>query len=262
LQVALINLAANARDAMPDGGTLTVRGENTVLGDGESVEGIALSLIDTGHGMSREVLARAMEPFFTTKEVGKGTGLGLAQVYGFARQSGGSMDIRSEEGRGTTVTLYLPKAQAAVADTTRPAPAPTAGARSLHILLVDDNAQVAEVAASLLAEQGHQVTSARSADEALIKLETFQGFDMVFSDLVMPGERSGLDLARIVRERWASIPVLLATGYSEAASRATQEGFTLLAKPYTPEGLLGAVSSLVARERVTSSANVVPFPRP
>jgi PAS domain S-box-containing protein len=260
LQAALINMAANARDAMPKGGTLTVRAENTVLQDRERVEGIAVSLTDTGQGMSREVLARVFEPFFTTKEVGKGTGLGLAQVYGFAQQSGGSVDIRSEEGRGTTVTLYLPRARSGAVEKSNDAPLPERAARSLHILLVDDNAQVAEVATSILAEQGHQVTFVRSADEALAKLETFEGFDLVFSDLVMPGERNGLDLARTVRERWPSLPVLLATGYSDAASRATHEGFTLLAKPYSPDGLLRAVAGLGPVGGGERAANVIPFP--
>jgi signal transduction histidine kinase len=121
LQAALINVAANARDAMPKGGTLTLKAENTVLQDGERVEGIAVSITDTGQGMPREVLARVFEPFFTTKEVGKGTGLGLAQVYGFAQQAGGSVDIRSEEGRGTTVTLYLPRTRTEVVDGAREA---------------------------------------------------------------------------------------------------------------------------------------------
>jgi PAS domain S-box-containing protein len=260
LQAALINMAANARDAMPKGGTLTIRAENTVLQDREWVEGIALSLTDTGQGMSRDVLARVFEPFFTTKEVGKGTGLGLAQVYGFAQQSGGSVDIRSEEGRGTTVTLYLPRAKSGVVESTSKAPLSERTARSLHILLVDDNAEVAEVATSILAEQGHQVTSARSADEALAKLETFQGFDLVFSDLVMPGERNGLDLARTVRERWPSLPMLLTTGYSEAANRATEEGFTLLTKPYTPDTLLRAVAELNSPRGVERAGKVIPFP--
>lgn len=157
LQVALINMAANARDAMPKGGTFRVKTENTVLRDGEALEGVALSVSDTGVGMPREVLARAFEPFFTTKEVGKGTGLGLAQVYGLVEHSGGSVDIRSEVGRGTTITLYLPKAAAdelapAVQDT---APAPQ-NPRALTILVVDDNVQVAEMAETVLAERGHR----------------------------------------------------------------------------------------------------------
>jgi PAS domain S-box-containing protein len=259
LQATLINVAANARDAMPTGGTLTIRAENTVLQDGELGEGIAVSLTDTGQGMPKEVLARVFEPFFTTKEVGKGTGLGLAQVYGFAHQAGGSVDIRSEEGRGTTVTLYLPRARTEVVEGAEEAAVREGTVCPRNILLVDDNAQVAEVATAILTEQGHRVTYARNADEALTKLEASQGFDLVFSDLVMPGERNGLDLAHTVRERWPSLPILLATGYSDAASRATQEGFTLLAKPYSPDTLLRAVAeprSLSGGER---AGKVIPF---
>jgi K+-sensing histidine kinase KdpD len=138
--VALINIAANARDAMPKGGVVTIRGENTVLRDGEVIEGIALSIADTGVGMPREVLARVFEPFFTTKAVGKGTGLGLAQVYGFVQTSGGSVDIRSEVGRGTTITLYLPKADAD-ADTGQAEQegTPEVNETPLSILVVEDN---------------------------------------------------------------------------------------------------------------------------
>jgi PAS domain S-box-containing protein len=260
LQAALINVAANARDAMPKGGTLTLKAENTVLQDGERVEGIAVSITDTGQGMPREVLARVFEPFFTTKEVGKGTGLGLAQVYGFAQQAGGSVDIRSEEGRGTTVTLYLPRTRTEVVDGAREAAVREGIVCPRHILLVDDNAQVAEVATAILTEQGHQVTYAANADEALTKLETSQAFDLVFSDLVMPGERNGLDLARTVRERWPSLPVILATGYSDAANRATQEGFTLVTKPYAPDTLLRAVAELNLPGEALRTENVIPFP--
>jgi CheY-like chemotaxis protein len=262
LQAALINVAANARDAMPKGGTLTLKAENTVLQDGERVEGIAVSITDTGQGMPREVLARVFEPFFTTKEVGKGTGLGLAQVYGFAQQAGGSVDIRSEEGRGTTVTLYLPRARTEVVSEARDAAVREGIVCPRHILLVDDNAQVAEVATAILTEQGHQVTYAGNADEALTKLETSQAFDLVFSDLVMPGERNGLDLARTVRERWPTLPVLLATGYSDAANRATQEGFTLVTKPYTPDTLSRAVAELSSPGEALRTENVIPFPGP
>jgi CheY-like chemotaxis protein len=125
---------------------------------------------------------------------------------------------------------------------------------------VDDNAQVAEVATAILTEQGHQVTYAANADEALTKLETSQAFDLVFSDLVMPGERNGLDLARTVRERWPSLPVILATGYSDAANRATQEGFTLVTKPYAPDTLLRAVAELNLPGEALRTENVIPFP--
>jgi CheY-like chemotaxis protein len=210
--------------------------------------------------MPREVLARVFEPFFTTKEIGKGTGLGLAQVHGFAQQSGGSVDIRSEVGQGTTVTLFLPKAQAAAQTDERSPPREPKARRSLRILLVEDNPQVAAVAASLLREHGHEVRRASSGDEAVVVLEGDHRFDLVFSDLVMPGGRDGLDVAHFVRERWPGLPVLLATGYSEAAGRAVQEGYTLLAKPYIPETLLQAVDDVAAQANLSEPENVVRFP--
>ena len=243
-QVALLNLAVNARDAMPRGGTLRITARNERDADAEVV---AIAVSDTGHGMSREVLERAFEPFFTTKEVGRGTGLGLAQVYGFANQSGGTAEIESEVGRGTTVTLYLPRCHQTVPVRTSMADEVVDWNRSLRILLVEDNVQVAEVAGSILTEQGHEVTTAHSADDALEILETGRHFDFVFSDLVMPGERDGLDLARLIRAWWPTLPVLLATGYSEAGGRATQEGFTLLAKPYRAAALIATIERIAAQ---------------
>ncbi|WP_262271889.1 ATP-binding protein [Microvirga yunnanensis] len=258
LQVALINMAANARDAMPKGGTFCVKTENTMLRDGEVLEGVALSLSDTGVGMPREVLARVFEPFFTTKEIGKGTGLGLAQVYGLVEHSGGSVDIRSEVGRGTTITLYLPKATAdelapAVQDS---APKP-ANPRALSILVVEDNVQVAEMAETVLTERGHSVSSSRSGDDALAVLEAGVRVDVVFSDLVMPGAMDGVDLARTIRERWPWTAVVLATGYSEAVAEADREGFAVLRKPYVPDALEAAIQQAAAR--TSEMANVVPL---
>jgi CheY-like chemotaxis protein len=258
LQVALINMAANARDAMPKGGTFRVKTENTVLRDGEALEGVALSVSDTGLGMPREVLARAFEPFFTTKEVGKGTGLGLAQVYGLVEHSGGSVDIRSEVGRGTTITLYLPKA---AADEVAPAvqdsmPEPQ-NPRALTILVVEDNVQVAEMAETVLAERGHFVMSAHDAGSALTILEAGRRFDVVLSDLVMPGEMDGVDLARIIRERWPWIGIVLATGYSEAVAEAGLEGFSVLRKPYVPDAVEAAIQQAAAG--ASDMANVVPL---
>ncbi len=261
LQVALINMAANARDAMPKGGTFRVTTENTVLRDGEALEGVALSVSDTGVGMPREVLARVFEPFFTTKEVGKGTGLGLAQVYGLVEHSGGSVDIRSEVGRGTTITLYLPKA---TADELEPAvqdsvPAPQ-NSRALTILVVEDNVQVAEMAETVLTERRHRVASAHDAGSALAMLEANSRFDVVLSDLVMPGEMDGVDLARIIRERWPWTAVVLATGYSEAVAEADTEGFAVLRKPYVPDDLEAAIQQAAAR--APEMANVVPLRTP
>ncbi len=264
LQIALINIAVNARDAMPKGGTFRVKIENTVLRQGPMREAVAISLSDTGTGIPPDALSQVFEPFFTTKEVGHGTGLGLAQVHGFAQQSGGTVDVRSEVGRGTTVTLYLPRGQTTARP---PQPRPEGVAvqsRPLRILLVEDNHQVAEIATSLLSEKGHSVTHAESADEALGMLGAGLSFDLVFSDLVVPGEQDGLDLARTVRERWLPLSVLLATGYSEAANRATQEGFTLLIKPYKPEALMSAIQQVTTAGLRSNPAtsNVIPWARP
>jgi CheY-like chemotaxis protein len=224
-------------------------------------EAVAISLTDTGVGIAPEALSQVFEPFFTTKEVGHGTGLGLAQVYGFAQQSGGTVDIRSEVGRGTTVTLYLPKGQARASGGEAPRERAAVQDHPLRILLVEDNAQVAEVARSLLIEKGHSVVHAETADEALAMLNSGLTFDVVFTDFVMPGERDGLDLARIVHEKWPSSFVLLATGYSEAANRAIDEGFTLIMKPYRPEALVAAIQQVTTAHRADTRTNVVPLTR-
>jgi PAS domain S-box-containing protein len=259
LQAALINLAANARDAMPRGGVFRVRARNTVSQDAGRMERIAIEVSDTGVGIPSDDLSKVFEPFFTTKPVGQGTGLGLAQVYGFVQQSGGSVDIRSEVGRGTTVTLLLPRA----AQATAPEPAspverePGQGAPARRILLVEDNASVAELAEALLTDQGHRVARAASAREALAILDGDGAFDLVFSDLVMPGDMDGLDLALAIRRRDPGLPVLLATGYSEAAARVGEEGFRLLSKPYHPRELEEVVQELLAGDR--PSGKVVPL---
>ncbi|HYE01123.1 MAG TPA: ATP-binding protein [Alphaproteobacteria bacterium] len=259
LRIALINLAANARDAMPKGGTFRVRTRNTFGHTGG--ESVAVEVADTGIGMPADVLARAFDPFFTTKPVGKGTGLGLAQVHGFVEQSGGSVDLRSQAGHGTTVTLHLPRADAqpmvGEPEAARPEPR-----RSAHILLVEDNQQVAELAATLLGECGHTVLHAADAAEALSKLEAGARFDLVFSDIVMPGELDGLDLAREIRRRHPDLPVVLATGYNESAGDPEAEGFPLLRKPYRSEDLQAAVAAALTQDRrgaLPFKGNVVPF---
>jgi len=241
LQVALINLAVNARDAMPSGGVFRVATKNTVVQEQQPVEGVTIEVSDTGTGMPPEILARVFEPFFTTKEVGKGTGLGLPQVYGFARQSHGSVDIRSEVGRGTTVALFLPRAGDPAAPREPTAQAREMRRRKARILLVEDNAHIAELARALLMEKGHQVEAVGSVVEALQRLNAGRQFDLIFSDFVMPGGMNGLDLARTVRVRWPHLPVLLSTGYSEATTKAHAEGFAIVLKPYTPEALDRAV---------------------
>jgi PAS domain S-box-containing protein len=258
LQSALINLAVNARDAMPSGGTFRIRAQNRVSQEGDGVEGVAIQVSDTGVGIRPEDLPRVFEPFFTTKETGKGTGLGLAQVYGFVQQSGGTVDIMSEPGRGTTLSLMLPRASRAAARASEAPPTPdVAGGRALRILLVEDNGQVAELATELLREAGHVVELAGTGRDALDRLARDPSFDLLFSDLVMPGGVNGLQLARTVRQKWPSMPVLLATGYSSESSKAQAEGHRLLAKPYEPAALVAAVAEVTGARQTT--AKVIPL---
>ncbi|HYH38627.1 MAG TPA: ATP-binding protein [Azospirillum sp.] len=249
MELAVLNLAVNARDAMPDGGRLTVRTRNVTLdGDGPgglSGDFVALTLTDTGCGIGKDIQDRVFDPFFTTKEVGKGTGLGLSQVYGFATQAGGTVGLDSRPGEGTAITLYLPRsedgtAQAAAAPAQRPQS--VGGA----ILLVEDSPEIGRTATTLLEGFGYSVVHAENADRALEALGNGKRFDLVFSDIVMPGSMNGLDLARRVRERFPAMPVLLTTGYSNAADTAEKEGFRLLQKPYRPEVLAEAVRELLA----------------
>jgi two-component system NtrC family sensor kinase len=261
-ELAVLNLAVNARDAMPGGGRLSLAAQNVSLSDtgtvGISGDYVALSLTDTGAGIPPDVLARVFEPFFTTKEVGKGTGLGLSQVYGFAKQSGGTATIASQPGRGTTVTLYLRRTRdevEAVPPTRDRSGTPVVGARG-HILLVEDNEDVAEITRGRLDELGYRVTHALDAASALAALERLAGsIDLVFSDIVMPGDLNGLDLARHVRRRHGEgLPVLLATGYSDVAQTAAQERFLLLRKPYEADEMREAIAKALrtARLRVVS----------
>jgi two-component system NtrC family sensor kinase len=241
-ELAILNLAVNAKDAMPAGGTLSIRAKPVTLKgeateEGLSGEFVAIRVTDTGHGIPPDVLARVFEPFFTTKEVGKGTGLGLSQVYGFAKQSGGTATITSTEGRGTTITIYLPRSyevpQAVSPREQAEAPAEPAGT----VLLVEDNADVAEVGASLFRQLGYLVRSVANAQAALAALRLDGDVDLVFSDILMPGGMNGLDLAREINERFPAMPVLLTTGYSASAQDAVRQGVVVQQKPYDLESL-------------------------
>ncbi|ANC92968.1 hybrid sensor histidine kinase/response regulator [Azospirillum humicireducens] len=251
LELALLNLVVNARDAMPEGGVLAIRADNATLEprdpqapDGLSGDFVRLTVGDTGTGMPAEVRARAFDPFFTTKEIGKGSGLGLSQVYGFARHSGGTAWIDSEEGRGTTIGLLIRRSgtapQAEAGPAARPAGAPRTGG---HVLVVEDDPIVALTVATALEDAGFTITRAATADEALPLLAAGQ-FDLLFSDVVMPGSMSGVDLARTAQRLYPSLPVVLATGYSEEVVRAT--GVMVLPKPYRIEHLVGVLDSMLA----------------
>lgn len=231
LENLILNAAINARDAMDGAGTLTLATRNV---HGKGGDEVCLSISDTGSGIEPEILERVFEPFFTTKGPGKGTGLGLSQAYGFAAQSGGRLEIRSEVGRGTTLSLYLPRAEAKpnMNESDRNRRADRDVPRGTRVLLVEDSRTVAVFAQSLLEDMGCDVIHAKNAEEALIALESEPDeFDIIFSDIVMPG-LSGLDLAARVRSQKPTLPILLATGYSEAAARGEGSEFPILPKPY------------------------------
>jgi PAS domain S-box-containing protein len=267
LELALINVAVNARDAMPNGGVLTISAENVTLARGDfdqDLEGdfVALSLTDTGVGIPPDVLPRVFDPFFTTKQADKGTGLGLSQVYGFATQIGGGALLRSEVDHGTSITLFLPRATEAAQAIAEPNAGPDQGARpSGSVLVVEDNPDVATVSAGLLEELGYQVQVVSGADEALRAIEGGARFDLVFSDIVMAGSIDGLALGRRVRALRPGLPVLLATGYSRAAEAVGGE-FAILRKPFQLSELGRAASTLIAEAQGrTDTSNLVPFNR-
>jgi len=235
LELALVNLAVNSRDAMPKGGRIVIAGENVTLNAQNSPEGVAgdfvaLSVVDTGCGIPRELLSRVVEPFFTTKGPDKGTGLGLSQVYGLAHRSGGTVQITSEVDRGTKVTIYLPRSHAAIV-----AAAPERIPRYMAsghqtILVVEDNQDVKNVVVSLLEQLGYRTIAMESAAEALDVLASGQNVNLVFTDVALPGQIDGLALARKVKDRYGTIPIVLTTGYTKVFD--TDPEFPVLRKPY------------------------------
>ncbi|HEY4541223.1 MAG TPA: response regulator [Noviherbaspirillum sp.] len=235
LELALINLAINSRDAMPAGGSIRVEAANETLAappEGLSPgDYVRLRLRDTGMGMSAEVMAKALDPFFTTKKVGQGTGLGLPQAYGFARQSGGTLVLHSVVGEGTTVDIYLPRATQAVSRTPEKTGAQQfAPSVKGTVLFVEDDALVRESVSAALREAGFAVLAAEGADAALAMLDAGASVDVLFSDIVMPGSLNGIELANTMRVRFPQVKVVLATGYSE--HRVQLAGVRVLAKPY------------------------------
>jgi PAS domain S-box-containing protein len=245
-ELVVLNLCVNARDAMPDGGVITISARNALQVRQGKLAGdfVVVSVCDTGTGMSADVLTHIFEPFFTTKEIGKGSGLGLPQVYGFTQQSGGTITVASVVGKGTTVTMLLPR-------TAGPPVEPAArraddtdrhNARSGSILLVEDNDEVAMLVTEMLRELGYRVTRAASAQGALGALADEREIDLVFSDIMMPGTMSGMELALEVRRRRPGAPILLTTGYAGAAVQVAEvEDIEILSKPYAIEALDAAL---------------------
>jgi PAS domain S-box-containing protein len=238
-ETALVNLVINARDAMPQGGDVTVQAKNVFVDDGVTKgDFVAVKVRDTGTGIPDDVLAKIFDPFFTTKPIGKGTGLGLSQVHGFVHQAGGTIAVDSELGKGTSFTVCLPRSTAAL--TRRPEQLSHRGTGT--VLLVEDNPDVANASTGLLEELGYAVRWASDVDSALGEIAA-NGIDLVLSDIVMPGKMDGLALARILKQKHPGLPILLATGYSEAARNAAAE-FPILRKPYQIHELNEALSRL------------------
>ena len=242
-ETAILNIAINARDAMPDGGTLTLTARKADRAAGRATVGgplVAIAIADSGTGMDSATVDRIFEPFFTTKEAGKGTGLGLSQVYGFAKQSGGEIEVESRVGEGTTFTLYLPQVARPAAPAAESEAVDDGAALASHcILLVEDNEQVGEFAGTLLDELGQEVRWAREAASAIEMIEAAPNmFDLVFTDVVMPGT-NGIELAKEIRRRWPDLPVVLTSGYSHVLAEEGSHGFELLKKPYSLDGVTG-----------------------
>jgi PAS domain S-box-containing protein len=258
LQTALVNLATNARDAMPEGGQLVIQTENAVLDEAyvqqfidlNAGEYVMVSVTDNGKGMARETVERAFDPFFTTKPPGAGTGLGLSMVFGFVKQSGGHVRIYSELGHGTTVRLYLPHATAEKSVSAIPKNGPIKGkhkANSARILIVEDNQDLAKSAQRMLSDAGYEITVATTAEEALNQLRDDPSFDILFTDIILSRGKNGIELAQEAVKLKHGIKVLFSSGFSEAVLRSSGKAVVaghFIAKPYRKDELIARFNSL------------------
>jgi PAS domain S-box-containing protein len=255
-EVAIINLLVNARDAMPGGGVIHVRGRNKEIQrheEGSNLRGdfVIVEVQDTGVGIPPEIMSKVFDPFFTTKDTDKGTGLGLSQVYGFARQGGGAVSIASKVGEGTTVSLYLPRARWSATDASAGANKADLPAGDEKILLVEDNPDVRSIVSAMLEQLGYRIVAADSADQAMDIVAKHRDIALVLSDIVMPGTFDGMAMARRLREDHTHLPVLLTTGYAKAVSEPVVE-FPLLRKPYRLPELAHAVRNVLDGRAVTT----------
>jgi PAS domain S-box-containing protein len=238
-ETALVNLVINARDAMTGGGVIIISAHNDKRGGEVGAGHVAISVQDSGTGIAPDILSKIFDPFFTTKPIGKGTGLGLSQVHGFAHQAGGTVRVTSELGKGTRITILLPRKEAvSVAEDAGTVDIGGSGT----VLLVEDNPEVASVSAGLLEQLGYTVRRVANAEAALREIE-LDGVDLVFSDIVMPGKMDGLGLARHLKATKPGLPILLASGYSDAAL-SVRGDFPILRKPYEIHELSQAIAKL------------------
>jgi CheY-like chemotaxis protein len=248
LELAVLNLVFNARDALPQGGAIHIQGRLGTPQEAASLGGkacVCLQVSDDGVGMSAETVARAFDPYFTTKPVGAGSGLGLSQVLAFARQSGGDARLASAPGRGTQVSLLLPVTDQAVAAHTEPEPPARSAGQALRVLMIEDDSLVSSVVVPALRDAGHQVTHCESADQGHELLQTRRDFDVLFTDVVMPGRLSGLELVDWCHDHVPAMAAVVATGYNTQGARA---GVQELRKPYGLDDLLEALQQAVRRQ--------------
>ena len=257
LELALLNVCINARDAMPDGGDLYVAARNATLGELPGYEGafVVIDVRDVGVGIRPDVIEHVFEPFYTTKAVGQGTGLGLSQVYGFCVSTGGTAIVDSRLGEGTTIRMFLPAAAGPALDEDDTRPAPAVALDGVRVLLVEDNDEVAEATAAVLTASGARVTRAVDADDARRKIGAMPALDVVLSDIVMPGSMNGIQLAKVLRAERPELPVVLTSGYSEQTSEATALGLDVIPKPASPQTLASAIA---ARVRATAASQAAP----
>ncbi len=256
LEMALINILANARDAMPNGGKVIIKTSNVTVVKGGDAAGsgryVELSVRDSGEGMSQDVISHITEPFFTTKEVGRGTGLGLAQVYGFVKQSDGGFGVDSKVGSGTTIRLTFPVADGVV-DNRHERPQDDQAKRQgkgEKVLIVEDNKEVRELAVAILDQEGYSVVEAANADDALRVLDGHpEQFDMLFTDIIMPGNMNGVALAKEVKSKTPDMAVLVTTGFADDVHGHTNSAaFETIYKPYMPDELAKKIRSVLNRK--------------
>jgi len=264
LELALMNIVLNSREAMPQGGSITITAENVQLPDKDSPKHlagdfVALKIIDTGSGVAAEALPKIFDPFFTTKESTLGAGLGLSQVYGFAVQSRGAVGAKSEIGKGTEITMHLPRAAAAQIIVRSEEDSDIASFAGGRVLIVEDDPDVAEVTGSLVGQLGYKYFLANDAEAALQVLERGEKFDLVLSDVAMPGAMDGLGLAHALRQLYPGVPILLASGLP-TSDEAAAEGISVLRKPYQIEDLRRAIKRLLSTPGQGDEGNLVRFP--